>query len=158
MALHVSAASSSHPLTPGEQWHATEIGKESVTPASYSCWENSTRYLLCGTLISENCVVPRMECSRIQTCCRFCLATNSAMRKKKDSGFLSVICVVICSPCTNESDYVELNEPVMQLLVSLNCFKQADRSLQLTQDVKQYLLLVQLLHYLFSTRWLLLSV
>lgn len=70
-------------------------------------------------------------------------------KKKKDSGLLSVMCVVvICSLCTNESDYVELNEPVMQLLVSLTYFKQADRSLQLTQDVKQSLLLVQLLPFL----------
>lgn len=39
-------SSSSASPTPGEQWPATDIGNESVTPASYSCCENSALYLL----------------------------------------------------------------------------------------------------------------
>lgn len=88
------------PPTPSERWHVTEIGKESVTPASYSCWENSARYLLCATFISENCVVPRMECGGTQTRRRFSFASRqtpqrSAKIPKKQLRH-PVHCAVLC--------------------------------------------------------------
>lgn len=51
-------------------------------------------------------------------------------RDKNGTGFLvrdACVVVNICCLCANESDYVSLNEAVMQLLVSVNYFKPVDQ-------------------------------
>lgn len=129
MTLHVAAVASAcppppPPSTPGERWHVTEIGKESLTPASYSCWENSARYLLCGTFISENCVVPRMECGGTQTRRRFSFASRQTPQrsaKKKPAQASCPLCcfsflLKTCVHSSSQSDRVLLKAIVLLLM------------------------------------------
>lgn len=125
MALHVAAVP---PPTPGERWHVTEIGYGNRLRkyASYSCWENSARYLLCGTFISENCAVPRMECGGTQTRRHFSFASRqtpqrSAKKKKKTAQASCPLCcfsflLIACVRSSNQSDRVLLKAIVLLLM------------------------------------------